>query len=230
MGSACGRYDEEDEDEDEDEEEVGEPESHSRGSHNHSTEAGKKHVQIPPPPPPNPDWTPGTPSPPTAVMTHKEYIAPVLPNTVQTHEGVEQLQPEDVYRHMREGSCVLVDVRDKDRASGLIEGAVHVPVVDPVTPFAAKIPWMREQFADKDLVVFTCQYCAHRGPFCANYYRERTNNTRQRVAIMVGGFRAWEGKGLPVQLPGGCNVARSQSANEYAVMQGQIFTQQHAAR
>eukprot|EP00971_Amphidinium_carterae_P113351 2245635-Amphidinium_carterae.1 len=29
------------------------------------------------------------------------------------------------------------------------------------------------QWADQPLVVFTCQYCAHRAPQCANWYKEK---------------------------------------------------------
>jgi len=48
------------------------------------------------------------------------------------------------------------------------------------------------------LIIFHCQYSAHRAPQCANWYREQAVQS-QRVAIMDGGFRGWEATGLPVQ-------------------------------
>lgn len=140
-----------------------------------------------------------------------------------TAAGVERLEPETVYQHLKNGTCVLVDLRDKDRSAGLIEGAVHVPAVDAV-PFQSRLPDLVRQWRHFGLVVFTCQYSAHRGPTCANSYREQAH-TSQRVAILSGGFRGWEGKGLPVQHA--ASGAKGLAADNYAVMQGMKFAAQH---
>merc|ERR1712159_677162 len=60
---------------------------------------------------------------------------------------------------------------------------------------------MIEKWKDESLIVFTCQYSAHRAPQCANWYREKAP-PKQRVAIMSMGFRGWEGLGLPIKTPG----------------------------
>jgi len=114
-------------------------------------------------------------------------------------EGVEILDPTEVYNLLYNEECVLVDVRGDDRAAGLIAGAYHVPAIgEPMFP--TRLPDLLRAFASESLVVFTCQYCAHRGPQCANWYREQAN-ARQRVAVLAGGFRGWEAAGLPVAAP-----------------------------
>lgn len=154
-------------------------------------------------------------------------MAPVLPHTVPTAPGVERLEPEEVYLRLLSGpGCILVDVRGADRSAGLIEGALHVPVIDPAMPFTAKVPQLVQQFKTQGLVVFTCQYSAHRAPQAANWYRAQAPPW-QRVAILAGGFRAWEGKGLPVQAPA-ASAQQAQAADEYAKAQGIRFAAQRA--
>merc|ERR1712039_892649 len=119
-----------------------------------------------------------------------------IPNLVPLAEGVESLDPHTVHEAMANGSAVLVDVRGDDRAAGLIESAVHVPVKDDV-PFHQKVHDLVKEWADQKLVVFTCQYSAHRGPWCANLYRDNASSS-QRVAVLQGGFRGWESAGLHV--------------------------------
>merc|ERR1712066_1197979 len=60
------------------------------------------------------------------------------------------------------------------------------------------VPSLVQEWADQGLVVFTCQYSAHRAPQCANWYRQQAH-PQQRVGILCGGFRGWEAMGLPVQ-------------------------------
>merc|ERR1719247_621495 len=119
-----------------------------------------------------------------------------LPNTVPLAAGVERLDPRVVHELLKKGGCVLVDVRGDDRAVGTINGAINVKAVDTV-PFASKVPDLLQQCRNQPLIVFHCQYSAHRAPTCANTYRQHADN-KQRVAIMDGGFRGWESSGLPV--------------------------------
>lgn len=128
---------------------------------------------------------------------------------VPLDEGVEVLSPELIEGLVRDGTCLLIDVRGDDRASGLIPGAIHVPAISIQNPFVVKLPELVEQHRNTRLVVFFCQFCKHRAPFCANLFRDKTNeadNTLQRVAIMEGGFRAWQKLGLPVQGEGGATA------------------------
>merc|ERR1712232_1336680 len=125
------------------------------------------------------------------------YVPPHLPNTVPTIENVENIEPQKVHDLLQTRGCLLVDLRGEDRAAGLIDGAVHEPAIDAV-PFPTKVPKLVQKWADQSLVVFTCQYSAHRAPQCANWYRQKAN-PGQRVAILSGGFRGWESMGLPAK-------------------------------
>jgi rhodanese-related sulfurtransferase len=147
-----------------------------------------------------------------------------LPNTVPTIDGVEHIDPEVVYQHLLNGSAILVDVRGDDRAAGCIEGTQHVPAIDTI-PFPSKVPQLVQQYEAADLVVFTCQYSAHRAPQCANWYREKASS-RQRVGILTGGFRAWEGIGLPVK-QAATKPAEVKSADDFAMKQGVTFVQHY---
>lgn len=128
----------------------------------------------------------------------RSYVPPHVPNRVPTIPGVEHLEPITVYNLLREGgNCILVDLRSDDRAAGLIEGALHIPAVGNGC-FPARLPELTKEWANQELVILTCQYSAHRAPQCANWYRQQTH-AGQRVAILSGGFRGWEGNGFPVQ-------------------------------
>merc|ERR1719362_2116580 len=83
-----------------------------------------------------------------------------------------------------------------------------------------KVPKLVQKWADQSLVVFTCQYSAHRAPQCANWYRQKAN-PRQRVAILSGGFRGWEALGLPVQSLAAPDAAHA--ADETAKLLGSQF-------
>jgi len=143
---------------------------------------------------------------------------------VSTVEGVEHLDPEVVHDLLRSRCCLLVDLRGEDRSSGQIDGAVHEPAIDSV-PFFTRAPGLARRWANEGLVVFTCQYSAHRAPQCANWYRAQAD-ARQRVAILVGGFRGWEARGLPVQSPASAGDARA--ADDFAMEQGVKFVQRYA--
>jgi hypothetical protein len=86
-----------------------------------------------------------------------------LPNTVALAPGVERIDPEVVRELLRNRECVLIDVRGDDRSSGTIEGATHVPAIGPV-PFTARIPEHVQLWQSQQLVIFHCQYSAHRNP------------------------------------------------------------------
>eukprot|EP00931_Biecheleriopsis_adriatica_P091565 TRINITY_DN65449_c0_g1_i1.p1 TRINITY_DN65449_c0_g1~~TRINITY_DN65449_c0_g1_i1.p1 ORF type:complete len:951 (-),score=180.77 TRINITY_DN65449_c0_g1_i1:64-2916(-) len=134
-----------------------------------------------------------------AASTAAENALPQIPNAVPVVEDVENMDPAQVHELMKNRKCLLVDLRGDDRASGLIEGATHEPAIGSV-PFPTRVPNLVQQWADQSLVVFTCQYSAHRAPQCANWYRQ-VASPQQRVGILKGGFRGWEAQGLPVQSP-----------------------------
>lgn len=139
-----------------------------------------------------------------------------IPNGVDLAEGVELLSPELVQGLVKDGTCVLIDVRSQDRVAGLIEGSVHVPCLQ----FAVKMPELIKRYEKTRLVVLFCQFCKHRAPFCANLFRKETSNagnTMQRVAVMEGGFREWQQLGLPVRNEGNRSVQIS--ADKYALLQ-----------
>merc|ERR1719491_974850 len=167
-----------------------------------------------------PPHEPLTSSPQPSYQTSSSSKFQVLPHTVPLAAGVDRLDPVIVQQLVRSGQCILVDVRGEDRSAGTIEGSVHVPAIDAV-PFASKIPDLVRQWANQPLVIFHCQYSAHRAPQCANWYREQAPE-HQRVAILDGGFRGWESLGLPVQ-QGKQGLGCQQNSNMYAVHQGMQF-------
>mmetsp|Transcript_90856 Transcript_90856/g.261792 ORF Transcript_90856/g.261792 Transcript_90856/m.261792 type:complete len:680 (+) Transcript_90856:230-2269(+) len=147
---------------------------------------------------------------------------PSCPNRVPTIAGIDHLDPTTVYDLMRQGKCLVVDLRGEDRAAGLIDGAVHEPAIDKV-PFLTRVPELVERWSAEELVIFTCMYSAHRAPQCANWYREQAD-PRQQVAILSGGFRQWEALGLPVQQVA-CSRAVAQAADERALELGSQLLQ-----
>jgi len=171
----------------------------------------------PPKPPPLPQAQPQNQQ--GSGGTQKAYVPPHLPNTVPTIENVENIDPKKVHDLLQSKGCLLIDLRGEDRAAGLIDGAVHEPAIDAV-PFPTKVPKLVQKWADQSLVVFTCQYSAHRAPQCANWYRQKAN-PRQRVAILSGGFRGWEALGLPVQSLAAPDAAHA--ADETAKLLGSQF-------
>merc|ERR1712190_565333 len=122
-------------------------------------------------------------------------------------------------------TCLLVDLRGDDRKSGLIEGAVHEPAIDTV-PFPSKVKDLTKRWTSCSLVVFTCQYSAHRAPQCANWYRAGTD-AKQRVGVLVGGFRGWEAQGFPVSNGGATTAAEVQAADNLARQLGAQFAQKY---
>merc|ERR1712007_125675 len=137
------------------------------------------------------------------ITSRPNYVEPELTNRVPTIKNVEHIDPVKVQELMQNKQCLLVDVRGEDRASGMIEGSVHEPAFDPKggVSFPSRVSGMIEKWKEESLIVFTCQYSAHRAPQCANWYREKAP-PKQRVAIMSMGFRGWEGLGLPIKTPG----------------------------
>lgn len=124
------------------------------------------------------------------------------PDGVPLLDGVETLSPELIHELLKTRTCRLIDMRGSDRAAGIIDGAEHVPAISSHDGFPARLPELIKRWKHDRLLVFFCQFCKHRAPFCANLFREQTNaagNTMQRVAVMDGGFRAWQRAGLPVR-------------------------------
>lgn len=150
----------------------------------------------------------------------KKVTLPVVQNAVPTVAGVEHLDAEVVQELIHMRKCVLVDVRGEDRASGLIDGAQFEPAIDTV-PFTTKVPDLVNRWRSETLVIFTCQYSAHRAPQCANWYRAKAD-PQQRVGILTGGFRGWEAQGLPVKALA-TNIADAQAADQFAREQGAQF-------
>jgi len=145
---------------------------------------------------------------------------------VPTVENVENIDPKTIHALLKSRKCLLVDLRGDDRSVGLIEGAIHEPAIDTV-PFPTKVPTLVQQWADQSLVVFTCQYSAHRAPQCANWYRQKAH-PHQRVAVLAGGFRGWQAMGLPVQ--SFVNNEQTLAADEAATQLGMNFAGDGATR
>eukprot|EP00439_Symbiodinium_sp_Y106_P025286 s8060_g3.t1 len=114
--------------------------------------------------------------------------------------------------------CLLIDVRGEDRASGHIEGSVHEPTSFQA-PLLNRVPELVAKFSKERLVIFHCQYSLHRGPQCANWYREQAP-TSQRVAVLEGGFRGWEGQRLPVLREQPMDAHSQGKADIYALSMG----------
>merc|ERR1712107_246387 len=97
-------------------------------------------------------------------------------------------------------------------------GSLHVPAVATgnIPSFFTCVDDIVKFCQDQELVVFTCQYSAHRAPTCANWYTELADR-RQRVAILSGGYRAWEGFGFPVAQQ---HAADQHAADAFALQQG----------
>jgi len=149
-----------------------------------------------------------------------DIAMPVIAHTVPTIENVENIDPKTVHDLLRRRKCLLVDLRDQDREAGLIEGAIHESAFGD-EPFPVKVNKLVQRWSGEQMVIFTCQYSAHRAPQCANWYREKAN-PHQRVGILAGGFRGWEALGLPVQHLATGEAA--QKADEVAVCLGAKFT------
>mmetsp|Transcript_9295 Transcript_9295/g.16756 ORF Transcript_9295/g.16756 Transcript_9295/m.16756 type:complete len:645 (+) Transcript_9295:118-2052(+) len=157
--------------------------------------------------------------------SQKPYEPPYCPNRVPTVDGVEHLEPKVVHNLLKSKSCLLIDLRSEDRSAGLIDGSINVPAIAKV-PFYSRIDELVREWADQRLVVFTCQYSAHRAPQCANWYRAKAAPS-QGVAILSGGFRGWEAEGLPVSSAAVGSAA--QAADKLALSLGTHFTQQRVS-
>ncbi|CAE7646944.1 ACR2.2 [Symbiodinium sp. CCMP2592] len=137
---------------------------------------------------------------------------------VPLSQGVEKLAPLEVDELLRAGQCLVVDVRAADRASGHIKGSVHEPTSFQA-PLLNRVPELVAKFSKEKLVIFHCQYSMHRGPQCANWYRQQAP-TSQRVAVMEGGFRGWERQRLPVVHEQPMDAQVQAKADVYALSMG----------
>lgn len=137
---------------------------------------------------------------------------------VPLNKGVEKLSAMEVDQLLRAGQCLVVDVRSADRASGHIQGSVHEPTSFQA-PLLNRVPELVQKFSKEKLVIFHCQYSLHRGPQCANWYREQAP-TSQRVAVLEGGYRGWEGQRLPVVREQPMDARGQACADKYALSMG----------
>lgn len=144
------------------------------------------------------------------------YRPPTVDNALPLSPGVERIDPIEAHALLQQADVTLVDVRTQDRQAGLIAGAVHEPAIAK-EPFATRVVPLAQRLAAEKLVIFTCQYSAHRAPFSANFYRQMAPPT-QRVAVLNGGFRGWQACRLPVQALG--TEAEGQTADEVALQLG----------
>ncbi|CAE7679175.1 ACR2.2, partial [Symbiodinium pilosum] len=122
-----------------------------------------------------------------------------LPGTVALDQGVELLDPVQVFNLMQTKQCILIDVRDKDRDVGVIEGAAHEPTSFE-RPLFVRVPELVKKYSGKPLIIFHCQYSCHRARQSANWYCKQAD-LKQRVAVLDGGFRGWQKLNLPVRCP-----------------------------
>jgi len=159
---------------------------------------------------------------------YQDVVAAPTPvdDGVPLAEGVESLSPELVNGLLECGRCILVDVRGADRVAGLIDGAVHIPACSAQEPFTARLPGLVQRYSGERLLVFFCQFSKHRAPVCANLFREQTTaagNTMQRIAVMEGGFRAWQRTNLPVNIRGADD--QQARADAWAYQEGILMAQ-----
>jgi len=150
---------------------------------------------------------------------------PGISEGVPLVDGVEVLSADLVKELLKTRKCKLVDVRGADRASGMIEGALHVPAISMSSPFVSRLPDLLNDWKSERLVIFFCQFCKHRAPYCANLYRQQNDNM-QRVGVLEGGFRSWQAQGLPVQDGGGTTSERA-TADAWALHQGSLIRTKH---
>lgn len=153
-----------------------------------------------------------------------------LSDEVALVQGVETLSPQLVNQLLKSRTCRLIDLRGADRAAGLIRGAESMPAFCTQAPFPARLPELVNRCEQDRLIVFFCQFCKHRAPCCANLFRQQTDsagNTMQRVAIMDGGFRAWQKAGLPVH--GECKPSEQATADAFALSEGMMVVSGRAA-
>ena len=117
----------------------------------------------------------------------------------EARSRLARLEPEEALEAQRSGA-LIVDTRslDERRREGVIPGSVHIPLsvlpwrVDPDAD-----PAYRNPHADR-LDAWLVLVCAH------GYSTSLAAATLQelgfsRATDLIGGFRAWQAAGLPVQ-------------------------------
>lgn len=89
---------------------------------------------------------------------------------------------------------IVVDVRDLDHNGGNIVNSINVPSVI----FLDRVDELLKNHKDTPLIVFHCMQSQIRGPSCARKYIKRkeelgdSSAVKQKVAVLEGGFLAWE--------------------------------------
>lgn len=122
----------------------------------------------------------------------------------------------------RSDGVVVVDVREADRVTGCVKGALHVPACTLHEPGA--VDALVQQLRGKQMVVFHCHFSRQRGPAAAEAFAEACGRAAAdaaptstpaippageaatgaasaaseapppRVAVLQGGWRAWWGE------------------------------------
>eukprot|EP00929_Paragymnodinium_shiwhaense_P008875 TRINITY_DN112855_c0_g1_i1.p1 TRINITY_DN112855_c0_g1~~TRINITY_DN112855_c0_g1_i1.p1 ORF type:complete len:151 (-),score=30.42 TRINITY_DN112855_c0_g1_i1:343-795(-) len=106
------------------------------------------------------------------------------PTYVSQQQLAENLDSEDIQ---------IIDVRDDDFDGGHIPGCRNIPSA----VFQQHMGYLAQEFAESGKVlIFHCMFSQSRGPTCARRFsRYLDENYPQRsckVAILEGGFGAWE--------------------------------------
>jgi hydroxyacylglutathione hydrolase len=103
---------------------------------------------------------------------------------------IAQMTPAELARHLDDGQVMVVDVRgESEWSEGHLPSATHVPL-GYLADRLHDIP------ADRTIVV-QCQ-AGGRSAIGASVLQQLG---RSRVANLTGGFAAWQGAGLPVDVP-----------------------------
>lgn len=100
---------------------------------------------------------------------------------------MNEISPQEAYRKIRDGSAVLLDVREDDElAAERISGALHVPL-SQLSDRAAELPVQGE-------LLPICQSGAR-----SALVTEMLKHNGYRAANVSGGIAAWRDTGLPVE-------------------------------
>ena len=121
-------------------------------------------------------------------------LAPI-PLAAQEENRVEKISPEDAAAQVNSGKAVLVDVRERNELeAGMAQGARWYPTSsiksdpDAFQKFVASLP------SDQTIVF----YCASGG---RSGKAAELATQQGRNAANAGGFKDWQGAGLPVTAP-----------------------------
>jgi rhodanese-related sulfurtransferase len=104
---------------------------------------------------------------------------------------IPELDPRAAADRLAAGEAVALDVRELDEwAAGRIEGAVHIPVGEPVA--------RQDEIPDDLPIVAVCR-SGSRSAWAA----EMLARAGYDAANLSGGLQAWQAAGLPLEPTGG---------------------------